>query len=376
MLRPECGLRLVAALLCVGSLVSGCDRETASAKTRAAPASFEVAPRVESDPIPKRSGELDDAAIWVHPTDPARSRVLGTVTKAGLAVYDLDGRQLELLEGGHLNNVDLRYGFTLGGESIALALASNFETRSGHVAAFTIGAEGEISPYDLELIEPDPPLRKGIYGLCMYRSPYSGEFHVFFNSEAGEVQQWRLRGVGNAIASERVRHFQAPGRTEGCVADDERGVLYLGVEKGGIYQYDAEPDGGAVGELIAPVKPRGYIKPDLEGLALYYTVDGGGYLLASSQGSSEFIAYERGGQHAYVARFRIAAAQGIDAVSKTDGIDVVGFPLGRGFPNGVFIAQDDKNPGGGQNFKLVPWQQIAEATDPPLAIETNWDPRR
>jgi len=357
-------------------LASGCLRAQAGGGGLPGPAPVAVPASIETDPVPKRSGELDDPAIWVHPSDPAQSRVLGTFKKGGLAVYDLAGRERQSLVGGRLNNVDLRYGFGLGGTSVALALASNVETKSGHVAAFTIDADGVVAPYSLALIEPDPPLRKGIYGLCMYRSPTSGDHYVFFASKKGEVQQWRLRGVGNAIVTEPVRRFQAAGRAEGCVADDERAVLYLGVEKGGIYQYAAEPDGGGDGELVAPVAPRGFIKPDLEGLALYYTADGGGYLLASSQGSSDFVAFERGGAHAFVARFRIAEAGGIDAVSKTDGIEVVGLPLSAAFPNGVFVAQDDKNPGAGQNFKFVPWERIAEATDPPLAIDTTWDPRQ
>ena len=377
MSRSGCYPLLAATLACAALVVSGCHRAQAGGKTNAAPAASVVEASVETDAIPKRSGELDDPALWVHPSDPAQSRVLGTLKKGGLVVYDLEGRERQRLVGGHLNNVDLRYGFELAGENVALVLASNFETKSGHVAAYTIGADAVVVPYALALIEPDPPLRKGIYGLCMYRSPHDGELYVFFSAaKSGEVQQWRLRGVGNAISAEAVRRIQAPGRSEGCVADDERAVLYLGVEKGGIYQYAAEPDGGGDGVLVAPLAPTGHIKPDLEGLALYYADDGGGYLLASSQGSSEFIVYERGGAHAFLARFRIGAGAEIDEVTKTDGIDVVGVPLGPAFPFGVFVAQDDKNPGAGQNFKLVPWQWVAGATNPALVVDTSQDPRR
>jgi 3-phytase len=153
-------------------------------------------------------------------------------------------------------------------------------------------------------------------------------------------------------------------------------VLYLGVEDGGIHQIDAEPDGGVETELIAPVAPTGHLVPDVEGLALHYTAGGGGYLIASSQGSSDFVVYERGGDHTFVARFRIGDAGGIDAVTKTDGIEVSGLPLGPAFPNGLFIAQDDKNPGSQQNFKLVSWQDVATGTTPPLVIDTSVDPRR
>ena len=34
--------------------------------------------------------------------------------------------------------------------------------------------------------------------------------------------------------------------------------------------------------------------------------------------------------------------------------------LGPAFPGGLFVAQDGKNDGSNQNFKLVPWQSIVE----------------
>jgi 3-phytase len=113
---------------------------------------------------------------------------------------------------------------------------------------------------------------------------------------------------------------------------------------------------------------------DIEGLAIYYR-GGGGYLLASSQGSDEFVVYERGGTNAYVTTFSVDA-RAVDGVSHTDGIDVTNAALGAAFPDGLFVAQDDRNDGGNQNIKLVPWGNIARAASPALTIDTGWDPRR
>ena len=65
----------------------------------------------------------------------------------------------------------------------------------------------------------------------------------------------------------------------------------------------------------------------------------------------------------------------VDGTSSTDGIDVMSAPLGAGFPNGLFVAQDGDNDSGNQNFKLVPWDVVAGAPNPALAIETGWNPR-
>jgi len=86
--------------------------------------------------------------------------------------------------------------------------------------------------------------------------------------------------------------------------------------------------------------------------------------------------YERRAPNAYVATFEIGEGGGIDGVSETDGIDVTGFPLGAAFPEGVFVAQDGANPGGKQNFKLVPWGAIATSVTPHLRVDTAWDPRQ
>ena len=59
-------------------------------------------------------GTADDPAIWVHPTNPALSVVIGTNkrTEGGLHVFDLNGVQLQFVSGGKHNNVDLRYSST------------------------------------------------------------------------------------------------------------------------------------------------------------------------------------------------------------------------------------------------------------------------
>jgi 3-phytase len=98
---------------------------------------------------------------------------------------------------------------------------------------------------------------------------------------------------------------------------------------------------------------------DLEGLAIYDKGNGTGYLIASSQGSDEFVLFDRisGAQRG---RFRIASGA-VDGVTHTDGIDVTSDFLGSTYPTGMFVAQDDRNDTGNQNFKLVPWTVISNA---------------
>jgi 3-phytase len=152
-------------------------------------------------------------------------------------------------------------------------------------------------------------------------------------------------------------------QVEGCVADDELGHFYLGEERVGIWKFSAEPNGGKKGHLIDTTK--GNLTSEVEGLALYYINKTEGYLIASNQGNNTFTVHNRTGDNEYIGRFSIIANDvlGIDAVEDTDGIEVINVPLGKAFPYGVFIAQDGKNanPDENQNFKLVPWENIANA---------------
>jgi 3-phytase len=112
---------------------------------------------------------------------------------------------------------------------------------------------------------------------------------------------------------------------------------------------------------------------------LYYGKDGKGYLIASSQGNSSYAIYERQSDNAYISNFTISASPTIDGTSVTDGIDVLGHGLGKNFPHGIFVVQDDENLQNGkklnQNFKMVPWEQIAKGARIPLTIDDGINPR-
>ena len=80
---------------------------------------------VETQPVASSNDAADDPAIWIHPTDPAKSLVIGTDKKRGLDVYDLSGKRVQSLPDGRMNNVDLRYGFLLDGAEVAIVAATN-----------------------------------------------------------------------------------------------------------------------------------------------------------------------------------------------------------------------------------------------------------
>ena len=317
---------------------------------------------VETEPVMNFGDAADDPAIWVHPQNPELSVIIGSQKKHGINVYELSGKLIQSRADGRINNVDLRYGFQLGDRTVAVVTASNRSTDS--ISIYIIDEETrtlvDVADGIIDTGMSDP------YGQCMYKSAQTGLIYVYINDTDGLVRQWVLEDTGeNKIRAIPVREFNVGSQTEGCVADDETGDLYVGEEDVGIWKYSAEPDGGDTRQLVDSVDESGNLTADVEGLAIYYGKNGSGYLVASNQGADNFALYERSADNNFIGIFHIVADEetGIDGVSETDGIEISSAYLGPNFPEGVLIVQDGRNimPAERQNFKLVPWHRIREA---------------
>lgn len=346
--------RLVPLLLSV-VMVGACSTAQNGGSSESAKPVFAS---VETEPVPSANDAADDPAIWVHPSDPSRSLIIGTDKKNGLEVYDLAGERVQSLPDGRMNNVDIRHGFTLGDRQVALVAATNRTDQT--LSLYAVDNDGRLSNV------ADGKLATGMadpYGLCMYRSS-EGSYFVFANDgDSGAYKQWQLEARGSKVGARLVREFVVGSQAEGCAADDGAGHLYIAEEDVGLWRYSASPNGGDIRKQIDSVA-TGHLTDDAEGVAIFYGAGESGYLLVSSQGSNDYNVYRRGGENEFIGKFAIVTGpEGIDGTTDTDGIDVTSASLGSAFPHGVFIAQDGNNtsPSAAQNFKLVPWERIARA---------------
>ncbi len=354
----------------LGALVVGVVVASLMAGESALPAlaqTAQVSATVETDPVPS-GGDADDPAIWVHPSDPQLSTIIGTDKEGGLAVHDLDGNQIQYVSGIQPNNVDIRHDFPLGSGLIDLVGSSD---RANDEIAFHA-----VDPETRQLVAMGsfaPGI--DIYGICLYHSPVSDSYHVFVTSEeAGPVGQFELSDDGSGgITGTEVRRFQMNSTSEGCVADDGLGYLYVTEEDVGVWKYDAEPDAGSNRLAVDGVGLN--LEADVEGVTIYYGPEDTGYLIVSSQGSHDYAVYEREGDNSFLSKFEIVDSAAIDAASNTDGIDTISTGLGPSFPSGLFVVQDGDNDPEENNFKIVPWETIARSTNPVLIMETGWNPR-
>jgi len=327
--------------------------------------------KAQTDPVPSDGDAADDPAVWIHPTNPAGSLILGTDKRGALHVYDLTGKQRQAVgDGTGPNNVDILYDFALAGRRVDLAVATVRRGRAG-VKVW------RIDPSARRLVDVTaggvlPVLgRQTSYGLCTYRSAKTGKGYFFVTGRREQAEQYALRDDGaGRVAARKVRTLKIASTAEGCVADDAPGFVYIAEEAVGIWKFPAEPDARGKGRLIARVGAHG-LTADVEGLAIYAARAGKGYLIASSQGNDTFKVYTRRAPHRFVLTIDPTGGR-IDDVSDTDGIAVTNRPTSKALPAGFLVVQDGRNAGGRQNFKVYDWRDIAGKR---LLVDPRADPR-
>ncbi|WP_405118303.1 phytase [Pseudomonas leptonychotis] len=311
--------------------------------------------QVQTDPIPSLGDAADDPAIWVHPSDPLKSRVLGTDKQGGLLAYDLAGKQLQDLRVGRMNNVDVRAGFDLNGQLVDLAVASNRDQNSLQLFAI------DRSSGELRNLGQLPTPLKDIYGLCMFKDA-AGAIYAMPNAKDGTFLQYRLSADAGRIKGELVRQFKVASQPEGCVADDRNQRLFVGEEDVAVWTLDARAD--APTRLEQVIEAGDVVHDDIEGLAIYQGATRN-YLVISSQGNDSYVVLDAVAPYAVRGAFRIGlnAQLGIDGTSETDGLDVTSANLGGIWGAGMLVVQDGRKrmPEARQNYKYLPWTVVAEA---------------
>lgn len=320
----------------------------------------EVIAVAETSAVGSKGDAADDPAIYLHPRDPARHAIIGTDKQSGLGIYRLDGSLIRKYELGLLNNVDIRQDVPWRGGSINLVGATN---RSDNSLVFYHydGDEGQLLPLAHDSILPQVD---EVYGFCLYQG--SQGLSAYVVGKNGRVEQWKLISDGPmGLQAEFIGYQQLGSQCEGLVADDEQDFLFVAEETIGIWRFSADFRSEAAPILIKTLRGDGRFRPDVEGLAIYRdpTRVNQGYLLASIQGNNSYAVFNRFPPHTYRGSFRIGRSAAIDGTSDTDGIDVTSTAAGPNFPQGLFVAQDGKNTGSNQNFKLVDWRLIQALLD-------------
>lgn len=335
-----------------------------AAASPAVPASAETAPVAamrETAPVTSSGDSADDPAIWRNPASPSKSLIVATDKDWGLNVYDLAGALVASAPAGLVNNVDLRADVLIGGaHGVLVAASDRTEDPNGRIALYAL----ESSPVGLRHlahVSAEGDGKGDVYGFCLWRRAADQVF-AFIPFNNGAVRQYALDLSNNAPSATLVREIKFDSQTEGCVADDRTGNVYVGEEERGVWRIGADPQSKDAPVLFASVDSRNLI-PDVEGLAIMPEGANGGFLIVSSQADnapagsrqygSAFVAYDlESGM--LVRRFRVAGSGDVDGASDTDGLEFSPGDFGTPFEDGILIVQDGDNGPDNQNFKMVP----------------------
>lgn len=317
--------------------------------------------------------DADDPAIWLHPSDPGRSLIIGTnkvAAPAGaLVVFGLDGQVRQTVAGiDRPNNVDLEQGVVLGDRTLDIAVTT--ERLQHRLQVFEIAQDGAglAALGTIPVLEGETGDCAEPMGIGLYKRPSDGVLFAIVAPKLGPASnylwQYRLEDDGTGkvrgVFVRRFGHFSEvgaepgeAGEIEAIVVDDALGYVYYADERHGIHKWYADPAHADAGRELAVFGREGY-EMDREGLALYTKADGTGYLVSTDQipGGSVFKLYRREGepggphQHTVIAEARTSA----DA---TDGIEVTSTPL-PGFPQGLLVAMNSD----ARNFALFAWDRL------------------
>ena len=311
-----------------------------------------VTAKVETQPVATTEDAADDPAIWRNASNPGQSLIIGTDKRAGIQVYDLQGRQVSFTPSPRLNNVDLRdVGGSIG---VLVAASDRQDLAQAQIALFRLDTAARKLVPLLTL-----PVGAGeAYGMCLWQRASDKALFGFVVLKDGRIDQVAIDTSGTTPTGKVVRSMKLGTQSEGCVVDDRTGILYVAEEDVGLWKFAAAPDGPVTATAIAKADGKEIVM-DAEGVALAPSGTDGGYVIVSSQGDNAYAVYKLP-EASYVGRFRINEGA-IDGVQETDGIELMLGDFGPDFPGGLFVVQDGDNRPATQNFKLIDWSAVERA---------------
>lgn len=370
--------RLRQALCSLGfaTLVAGCShpsQETAAATAGGhAPSAVRLEAALATAVVPD---DPDDPAIWVHPTDPSRSLILGTnkvaAPNGAVVVFGLDGRVRQTI--GNIdrpNNIDVEPAVRLGSGTVDLVVTT--ERLKHRLRAFRIDPEderlhelGSVPVLEGEVGERGEPM-----GIALYRRASDGRVFAIVAPKLGSATNylWQYAlGIDAAgtLTGTLVRRFGAfsgigaepgeAGEIEAVVVDDELGYVYYSDERFGIRKWHADPDHVDRDKELAVFGRSGY-EADREGLAIYQEAGGGGYLISVDQieGGSVLKAYRRAGEPGAPHDHSKVVFDVKTAADATDGIEATSRAFPR-WPAGVVVMMNS----GPKNFLVFDWRTLS-----------------
>ncbi|MDO1450775.1 phytase [Rhodocytophaga aerolata] len=304
--------------------------------------------------------DTDDPAIWIHPTDPAQSLIIGTDKDSlgALYVYDLNGKIIEdKVVKGLLrpNNVDIEYGFEMSGQQVDIAVVT--ERLTNKIRIFSLPDMKPLDKGGIPVFEGEA--QRAPMGISLYKNPQDTKMYAMVGRKEGPTNgsylwQYLLEeGPKGTIKATVVRKFgtwSGKKEIESIAVDDALGYVYYSDEGVGVRKYYAHPDSSHT--QLALFASSGFAQ-DHEGISIYQTDEQTGYIIVSDQQASRFHIFTREGSPANPHEHTLVKTVTL-AVIESDGSEVTSQSLNKQFKGGLFVAMSDD-----KTFHYYAWKDIS-----------------
>lgn len=315
--------------------------------------------------------DTDDPAIWIHPTDPSQSLVIGTDKDkdGGLYAYDLDGKIVnKVLNLKRPNNVDIAYGFQWGDQKIDIAVLS--ERKANSIRIFRLPDLLPIDNGGIKVFENesgkghDEPMGIALYSKATDsvtktyaivgrksgpRDKYLWQYELYTDNDK-VVKANKVRAFGKYSGKKEI---------EAIMVDNELGYVYYADETVGVRKYYADPSLDDHTELS--FFAQNDAQRDHEGIAIYKTGKTTGYILVSDQQANKFLIYPREGSSESKHEHKLITSVSVSTI-ECDGAELTNVNLGNQFPNGMLVAMTN-----GKAFQYYDWRLIQDEIDKVLS---------
>lgn len=302
--------------------------------------------------------DTDDPAIWINPTDPGQSIILGTDKNEDGALYafDLNGKILEDKTVRNLkrpNNVDIAYGLILSGKPTDIAVVT--EREANKIRIFSLPDMKPIDNGGIEVFAGEA--EQAPMGISLFTRPGDKTIFAIVGRKTGpsEGYLWQYQladdGKGNVKASvvRKFGKYSGKKEIESIAVDNELGYVYYSDEQVGVRKYHADPDSSS--KELALI-PNTNFTEDNEGISIYKTGAGTGFLLVSDQGADKFHIFKREGEASNAHDHKLVKIVKV-AAHKSDGSEVTNVPVNTQFQKGLFVTMSE-----GKVFHYYKWEDI------------------
>ena len=315
-----------------------------------------IKPKIVTEPT---KHDTDDPAIWVNEDDPEASLILGTDKNedGAIYVYDLNGEiQTDKVVRGlkRPNNIDIEE-FEFGdGSEIFIAVTT--ERLTNKLRIFSVPDMLPIDNGGIEVFTGE--IDRAPMGISLYKRESDDVVFAIVGRKSGpsDGYLWQYRLDGNrdgTIGATMVRSFgtySGEKEIEAIAVDDEYGYVYYSDEGVGVRKYHADPD--QTNEELALFATTG-IADDHEGISIYKTDMGTGYIILSDQQANKFHFFSREGTELNPHDHQLIKVINA-ACNFSDGSEVTNASLGSLFPKGLFVAMSDD-----KTFHFYDWEDLA-----------------